>query len=90
MKLIVSAAKIRHSYKTYPIYPAYDHASTKKRIQEACVSIGWRLEERLAYFRKEGKLLEAERLGNANPAGHGIAPRIRHVPWHRKLFAPHR
>ena len=54
--------EIRHSYKTYPIYPAYDHASSKKRIQEACVSIAAELEERLAYFRKEGKLLEAERL----------------------------
>jgi excinuclease ABC subunit B len=54
--------EIRHSYKTYPIYPAYDHASSKKRIQEACVSIASELEERLAYFRKEGKLLEAERL----------------------------
>jgi excinuclease ABC subunit B len=54
--------EIRHSYKTYPIYPAYDHASSKKRIQEACVSIAVELEERLAYFRKEGKLLEAERL----------------------------
>lgn len=54
--------EIRHSYKTYPIYPAYDHASSKKRIQEACTSIAAELEERLAYFRKEGKLLEAERL----------------------------
>jgi excinuclease ABC subunit B len=34
----------------------------QKRIQEACVSIASELEERLAYFRKEGKLLEAERL----------------------------
>jgi excinuclease ABC subunit B len=56
------SGEVRHSYKTYPIYPAYDHASTKKRIQEACVSISAELEERLAYFRKEGKLLEAERL----------------------------
>jgi excinuclease ABC subunit B len=56
------SGEIRHSYKTYPIYPAYDHASTKKRIQEACVTISEELEDRLAYFRKEGKLLEAERL----------------------------
>jgi excinuclease ABC subunit B len=56
------SGEIRHSYKTYPIYPAYDHASTKKRIQEACVTISAELEERLAYFRSQGKLLEAERL----------------------------
>ena len=50
------------TYKTYPIYPAYDHASTKKRLEEACVTIEAELKERLEEFRKEGKLLEAERL----------------------------
>lgn len=54
--------QIRRSFKTYPIYPAYDHASTKARIQAACVNIEKELEERLEYFKKEGKLLEAERL----------------------------
>lgn len=54
--------QIRRSFKTYPIYPAYDHASTKVRIQAACVNIEKELEERLEYFKKEGKLLEAERL----------------------------
>jgi excinuclease ABC subunit B len=54
--------EVRKSYNTYPIYPAYDHASTKKRIQEACVSISSELEERLKEFRQQGKLLEAERL----------------------------
>lgn len=56
------SGEIRQSFKTYPIYPAYDHASTKKRIQEACSSIAVELEERLKYFRDLGKLLEAERL----------------------------
>lgn len=50
------------SYLTYPIYPAYDHASTRARINKACESIAKELDERLAYFKKEGKLLEAERL----------------------------
>ncbi len=54
--------QIRRSFKTYPIYPAYDHASTKARIQAACVNIEKELEEGLEYFKKEGKLLEAERL----------------------------
>ena len=54
--------EVRHSFKTYPIYPAYDHASSKKRIQEACTAISAELEERLAYFKSQGKLLEAERL----------------------------
>ena len=50
------------SVKTLPIYPAYDHASSKKRIEEACESIAVELEERLRFFRDNGKLLEAERL----------------------------
>lgn len=53
---------VRKTYHTYPIYPAYDHASTKARITKACESIEKELEERLSYFRQEGKLLEAERL----------------------------
>ncbi|MCQ2796982.1 MAG: excinuclease ABC subunit UvrB [Bacilli bacterium] len=54
--------EVRQSYKSYPIYPAYDHASTRKRIEEACVTISEELEERLHYFKENGKLLEAERL----------------------------
>lgn len=52
----------QETYKTYPIYPAYDHASTRKRLEEACVTINEELKERLEELRKEGKLLEAERL----------------------------
>ena len=54
--------EIRHSYHTYPIFPAYDHASTRERIKEACKSIKEELAQRLEYFKSEGKLLEAERL----------------------------
>lgn len=54
--------EIQRTYATYPIFPAYDHASTKKRIDAACVTIAAELEERLAEFRAQGKLLEAERL----------------------------
>lgn len=53
---------VKESYKTYPFYPAYDHASTRKRILEACDSISIELEERLAELKEQGKLLEAERL----------------------------
>ena len=54
--------EIRHSYHTFPIFPAYDHASTRERIKEACVSIKKELAERLEVFKKNGQLLEAERL----------------------------
>ncbi|HBS02636.1 MAG TPA: excinuclease ABC subunit B [Firmicutes bacterium] len=54
--------EVQRTFSTYPIFPAYDHASTRARIEKACKSIQEELEDRLAYFRKEGKLLEAERL----------------------------
>lgn len=46
----------------YSLFPAYEHASTRKRIQNACVTIKEELNGRLAYFEKEGKYLEYERL----------------------------
>ncbi|MBO4540690.1 MAG: excinuclease ABC subunit UvrB [Bacilli bacterium] len=49
-------------YNTYPFYPAYDHASTRKRIEAAVSTIRIELKERLEELRSQGKLLEAERL----------------------------
>ncbi len=54
--------EILHSYLTYPIFPAYDHASTFERIKKACVSIREELVERLQYFKEHDKPLEYERL----------------------------
>ena len=54
--------EVKESYKTYPIFPAYDHASTRERIARATNSISEELSSRLAYFKENGKLLEAERL----------------------------
>lgn len=54
--------EVKHTYHTFPIFPAYDHASTSERIKEACKTIKEELDERLAFFRENGKLLEAERL----------------------------
>ena len=54
--------EVKHTYHTYPIFPAYDHASTRERIRAACETIKEELTERLKYFKEEGKLLEAERL----------------------------
>lgn len=64
MEVDLMTGEVRHTYHTYPVFPAYDHASTRKRIREACETISKELEERLAYFKSEGKLLEAERLEN--------------------------
>ena len=62
MQVNLLTGEVVHTFKNYPIFPAYDHASTRQRIKEACKTIGEELEERLAYFKSEGKLLEAERL----------------------------
>ena len=51
-----------HSFHTYPIFPAYDHASTRQRIKEACETIKAELVERVQYFKDNDKPLEAERL----------------------------
>jgi len=56
------SGEVKHKYNTYPIFPAYDHASTRQRINEACATIKNELIYRLKYFRENGKLLEAERL----------------------------
>lgn len=54
--------EILDRYKVYSLFPAYDRASTNESIKRACNSILKELKERLDFFKKEGKLLEAERL----------------------------
>lgn len=61
-KINALTGEIIESYKTCPIYPAYDHASTFNRIRSACDAILKELGDRLNYYKQEGKPLEAERL----------------------------
>src|SRR5437763_406408 len=44
------------------IFPATHYATGDERMKRAIVTIEQELQERLAYFEKEGKLLEAQRL----------------------------
>ncbi len=44
------------------VYPAVHYVMPKERIEAAAASIKEELEERLMYFRQQGKLLEAQRL----------------------------
>lgn len=53
---------INHTFLTYPIFPAYAHASTRERITSIIPDIRKDLKERLEYFKKADMLLEAERL----------------------------
>ena len=43
--------------------PASHFVTSEAKLKEAVVNIKNELNERLAYFKKNGKLLEAERLG---------------------------
>jgi len=56
--------EIREEKKRVAIYPAKHFVTTSPRIEEAIRGIEKELEERLAWFRSQGKLLEAQRLGS--------------------------
>ena len=58
----VSGAEVRRLDEIY-IYPAKHFVLPQERIDRAIDEIRGELEERLEFFRREGKLVEAERLG---------------------------
>ncbi len=47
---------------TFDLYPANQYVTTKGKLDQALASIRAELDERVAWFEKEGKLLEAQRL----------------------------
>ncbi len=53
---------IKADLKHVAIYPASHYIVPKEKMKEAIQEIERELEERLAYFRREGKLLEAQRI----------------------------
>lgn len=54
--------KTNKTYKVYVIYPADGYATPMDQIKHACTTIKEELDERLKFFKENGKLLEAERL----------------------------
>lgn len=54
--------KTIEAYQFYNIFPASGYARSKETMLKACDDIEAELEERLKYFKDNGKLLEAERL----------------------------
>ncbi len=58
------SGQITNRFHTYPIYPAYDHVSSRRKIERATESIKAELEVCLKRFHDEGKYLEEERLRN--------------------------
>jgi excinuclease ABC subunit B len=49
-------------FDSYRIYPANQYVTTKDKIERACKSIEKELNERVAWFEKQGLLLEAQRI----------------------------
>lgn len=54
--------EVLESFKTFPIFPAYDHVATHERILKVCDKILDELKERHQYFLDNNKPLEAERI----------------------------
>ena len=54
--------EVLERYRYYDLFPAYDHASSHEIILKACDEIMVELQERMAYFAKENKPLERERI----------------------------
>ncbi|HIT58021.1 MAG TPA: excinuclease ABC subunit UvrB, partial [Candidatus Galloscillospira stercoripullorum] len=57
----VTGATIRHLHQV-PIWPATHYVTPKEKMDAAVQEIYKELEDRLAFFRKEGKLVEEQRL----------------------------
>lgn len=58
-----ASGEVVHSMQDMYIYPAKHFVLPQERIDNAMVEIEGELEQQLEKFRKEGKLLEAQRLG---------------------------
>lgn len=58
----IVTGEILESVKTYPVFPAYDHAATLSRVRDACKPILAELKDRYEYFLNNNKYLEAERI----------------------------
>lgn len=58
----ILTGEVLHTYQTFPIFPAYAHASTRQRVNEACKTILIELAERTEYFKNNNQLLELQRI----------------------------
>jgi len=58
----ILTGEVLHTFHTFPIFPAYDHASSRARINAALSSIADEMIERIKYFQDNNKLLEAQRI----------------------------
>lgn len=58
----ILTGEVLHTFHTFPIFPAYAHASSRARINAALSGIADEMIERIKYFQDNNKLLEAQRI----------------------------
>ena len=68
--------------KHIAIYPASHYIVPKEKMDKALRDIEREMEERVDYFKSEGKLIEAQRIRAAHPLRHGDAAGDRLLQGH--------
>ena len=58
----VLTGEIKCRLEHFAVFPASHYVVPREKIEEAAISIGAELEERVEYFKSENKLLEAQRI----------------------------
>lgn len=58
----IVSGEVINEYEALPIWPASHYVASRPKIENALGTIGDELRDRLAQFKEEGKLLEAQRL----------------------------
>ena len=77
----VSGETISHQDQLF-VYPAKHFVTSESRIQKGVQLIREELKERLDYFQKEGKLLEAQRLSARTRFDIEMLEQVGHCPGH--------
>ena len=80
--------EVLNTYEALPIWPASHYVTARPKMDKALGTIQDELRERLMQFKEEGKLLEAQRLGDARELRPGDAGDDGLLLRHRELLAP--
>ncbi len=72
------------------IFPAKQFVTTGDKLKSATLNIREELRERIVFFEKHGKLLEAQRIKMRTEYDLEMMEKMGFLLRHRKLFAPHR
>ena len=88
-EVIPLTGEIVSDLKHVAIYPASHYIVPREKMQRALREIEAEMEERVQYFKAQGKLLEAQRIEQRTRYDIEMLRRDRHVQGHRELFAHH-